>query len=290
MSTLSRFMNSYLSFDQVALGRLVLDTANPGRNFCKTGTLQLSESDRSRNEFENVYSLTNARSSSSFQLALTKLLHVFAKKSGSSVDSIRTGKAVSYELLNVNDKLEELLENEAVKKWVESCRKRTRVYMVVALHAVQDVSVSLNHDESKAASFEGTVPVSTAAEAIAPGSTTVHPGGAALAKAVDPKVKVDHSAQLARLASFVAPGERIIAVGYLEVKLESFFSSQAEEKPRLAKKTVWKAFDASRAAESPDMIEASVVGMEPTDLGKEAKVAAENDGSAGKFVILEGQL
>ncbi|KAF9763011.1 hypothetical protein IL306_003271 [Fusarium sp. DS 682] len=290
MSTLSRFMNGFLNFDQVALGRLVLDTANPGRNFCKTDKLQLNESDRSRNEFANVYSLTNARSSSNFQLALAKLLQVFAKKSGSSVDRIETGKAVSYELLNVNDKLEKLLEDEEVRKWVESCRKRTRVYMVVALHAVQDVSVSLDHDETKAAGVEATVPVSAAAEAIAPGSTTVVPGGSTLAKAIDPKAKMDHSVELARLASFVAPGERIIAVGYLEVKLESFFSNRAEEKPRLARKTVWKAFDASRATEAPDMIEASVVGMEPTGLGKGVKVAAENSGSAGSFVILESQL
>ncbi|VTT58000.1 unnamed protein product, partial [Fusarium fujikuroi] len=99
---------------KVALGRLVLDTANPGRNFCKTSKLHLNESDRSRIEFSNVYRLTNARSSSNFQLALTKLLQVLAKKSGSSVDRIETGRAVNYELLNVNDKLEKILKDEEV--------------------------------------------------------------------------------------------------------------------------------------------------------------------------------
>ncbi|VTT56814.1 unnamed protein product, partial [Fusarium fujikuroi] len=131
ISTLSIFINGFLNFNQVALGRLVLDTANPGRNFCKTSKLHLNESDRSRIEFSNVYRLTNARSSSNFQLALTKLLQVLAKKSGSSVDRIETGRAVNYELLNVNDKLEKILKDEEVRKWVELCRRRTRVYIVL---------------------------------------------------------------------------------------------------------------------------------------------------------------
>ncbi|KAK4982872.1 hypothetical protein LTR50_007542 [Elasticomyces elasticus] len=290
MSTLSRFMNGFLSFDQVALGRLVLDTANPGRNFCKTGTLQLNAADRSRNEFTDVYSLTKASSYSNFQIMLTKLLDVFASKSGTSANTIQTDKAVSYELLNVDDKLEKLLKDEAVQKWVETYKKKSRVYMVVALHAVQDVSVSLDHDTTAAAGVKATVPVSAAAEAIAPGSTTVLPGGAANSEAVDPKVAVDHLVELARSASFAAPGERIIAVGYLEVKLRSFFSNQAEERPKPAAKTVWKSFDASRAAEAADMIEATIVGMNPTDLGKGAQVVAESAGLAGQFVILEGQV
>ncbi|SCO23676.1 uncharacterized protein FFM5_13405 [Fusarium fujikuroi] len=118
ISTLSIFINGFLNFNQVALGRLVLDTANPGRNFCKTSKLHLNESDRSRIEFSNVYRLTNARSSSNFQLALTKLLQVLAKKSGSSVDRIETGRAVNYELLNVNDKLEKILKDEELRSIV----------------------------------------------------------------------------------------------------------------------------------------------------------------------------
>ncbi|KAE8414639.1 hypothetical protein BDV36DRAFT_264911 [Aspergillus pseudocaelatus] len=290
MSTLSRFMNGFLNFDQVALGRLVLDTANPCRNFCKTGTLQLNEADRSRNEFANVYSLTNARSSSNFQVALTKLLDVFARKLGTSADAVQTDKAVSYELLNVDDKLETLLKDEAVQKWVETYKKKSRVYMVVALHAVQDISVSLDHDTTAAVGVKATVPVSTAAQAIAPGSTTVFPGGAAISEAVNPKVAVNHLVEFSRSASFAAPGERIIAVGYLEVKLWSFFSNQTEEMPKLAKKTVWKSFDASRAAEAADMIEATVLRIKSTDLGKGPQVIAESAGLAGQFVIVEGQI
>lgn len=282
-------MNGYLNFDQVALGRLVLDTANPGRNFCTKGTLQLEADDRSRNEFTDIYSLTNARSSSSFLAALTKLLHIFAGKSGSSIDTIQTNRAISYDLLNVDHKLQELLEDEAVRQWIETYMKKTRVYMVVAIHAVQDASVSLDHDETAAVAIKGTVPVSVAADAIAPGSTSLPPV-AAIAKAVDPTVAVDHSAELTRSASFAAPGERIIAVGYLEIKLQSFFSCLAENMPRLAKKTVWRPFDASRATETPDMIEATVVGMGPTDLGKGIQIAAESTGPDGQFVILGGQV
>ncbi|KAK4201923.1 hypothetical protein QBC40DRAFT_263811 [Triangularia verruculosa] len=267
---LSRFLNGFLTQGEVELGRLVLDTANPQKNFCKPTSLTLTDTDRSRNEFNNIDSLVGAASASKFQLLLTKLLNVMAAKSAKSTDALRTAEAVSYQLFNVDEKLDTLLQDDKVKSWLEKYRGKTRIYLVVALHTVKDASVKLDADKAASVDVKVKAPVANA-----PGANV--------------EMNVAHNSNREQSASFVAPGERIIAVGYQEVQFRPFLSSTADA-ARLAKKTVWKSFDTSRAADSADMVEASVGDILDVAKGFKAKVEAEHTGSAGKFVILEGQV
>ncbi|KAH6990038.1 hypothetical protein EDB80DRAFT_729409 [Ilyonectria destructans] len=279
MPSLSRFMDGFLTADDVQLGRLVLDTKTPQKNFCKAASLTLTNADRSRRVFENIDNLTNATSSSSFRLLLTKILDVLASKSGNSVDTLKTTKAVSYDLYHVDDKFEELLSNDKVKEWLEKYRGRTCIYLVVSLHVVQDASVSLDHGESSEVEVKGTIPVAEAAAGVAPGAPMLN-------KALNPKAEVRHGHAHEHSASFFAPGERIIAVGYQEVRFRTFSSSTADT-PTLAKKTVWKSFDTSRAAGVPDMMAATV--EDASVLGKANETVAESVGPGGKFVIMKDQ-
>ncbi|KAH7121611.1 hypothetical protein EDB81DRAFT_814140 [Dactylonectria macrodidyma] len=279
MPSLSRFMDGFLTEDDVQLGRLVLDTKKPQKNFCKAASLTLTSADRSRRVFENLENLTGATSSSSFLLLFTKILGVLARKSEKSVDTLKTAKAVSYDLYHVDEKFEELLSNEEVKEWLEKYRGRTRIYLVVALHVVQDASVSMDHSESSLARGKATVPVAEAAAGVVARAST-------LSTVLDPQAEARHGHSHEHSASFFAPGERIIAVGYQEVRFRMFSSTTADA-PTLAKKTVWKSFDTSRAAGVLDMMEATV--EDASALGKGNEMVAESVGPGGKFVILKDQ-
>jgi len=285
MPTLSRFLDGFLAREDVELGRLVLDTANPSRNFCKTTALTVTESDRSRREFLNIDHLTNTTTESTFQLLLTKFLELFAKRSSNTTDAIKTSKAVSYELYNVDDKFEALLDNENVKKWLEKYRNKTRIYLVVALHTVQDVAVTLDASESSKVTGKVQVPASDAINALAPGA------GTAASQAIGAvQIQGSHANTREQSASFVAPGERIIAVGYQQVRFRSFSSKEAVDAASkgLGSTTVWKSFDTSRAAGGADMVEAAV--GEASELDKKIRVVADSEGPNGRFVILDGQV
>ncbi|KAK0747010.1 hypothetical protein B0T18DRAFT_429860 [Schizothecium vesticola] len=281
---LSRFMNGFLTQGEVELGRLVLDTANPQKNFCRAANPTLTDADRSRREFDNIDSLVGAASASKFQLLLAKLLAIMASRSAKSTDTLKTAEAVSYQLYNVNERLETLLQEDRGKKWLEKYRGKSRIYLVVALHTVKDASVKLDANEAAAVDVKVKVPVAKAADAIVPGASVVP-----IAAAANIETSVAHSSSHEQSASFVAPGERIIAVGYQEVRFQSFLSSTADS-ARLAKTTVWKSFDTSRAADGADMVEATVGDIFDVAKGFKAKVEAEHIGSAGRFVILEGQV
>ncbi|KAK3377084.1 hypothetical protein B0T24DRAFT_620430 [Lasiosphaeria ovina] len=278
---LSRFMDGFLTEGEVELGRLVLDTANPQKNFCKAAGLTLTDADRSRREFDNIDNMVGATSASKFQLLLTKLLEIIAGKSSKSTDNLKTAKAVSYELYNVDERLETLLQDDKVKKWLEKYRSKARIYLVVALHTVKDASVTLGTNDALEVHVKATAPAAQAADAIAPGASVAANAAGSV------EAKLGYSRSREQSASFVAPGERIIAVGYLELRFRAFLSSTAEAS-QLAKTTVWKLFDTSRATGSADMIEATVQGV--SELDKGLKVEAESTGSTGRFVILEGQV
>ncbi|OIW24946.1 hypothetical protein CONLIGDRAFT_690614 [Coniochaeta ligniaria NRRL 30616] len=186
MPTLSRFMGGFLTAGDVELGRLVLDTAKPQKNFCKATSLKLTDSDRSRRVFKNVESLTNATSASSFKLLLTKILEVFASKSAKSVDTIKTTQAISYELRNVNEKFDVLLQEEKVTRWMEKYRSKANIYMVVALHTVQNVSVALDASESSEVKAKVTIPAASVLDAAAPGASAL------AAPIINPEISGSH--------------------------------------------------------------------------------------------------
>lgn len=282
MPTTSRFMNGFLTSGDVQLGRLVLDTAHPQKNFCKSASLDLDESDVSRRVFTNIESLTNATSASSFKLLLSKILEVFAGKSSKSVDAFKTARAISYELRNVNEKFDIQLEDQKVVKWLEKYRSKTPIHMVVALHTLEDAAVTLDTTQSSQIQGKATVPVASALDAVAPGASV-------LAAPLNIQGEANHSRSLEQSASFIAPGERIIAVGYQRVRFRRFASCTADPLA-LARKAVWKSFDTSRDGAATDMVEATVDAEGEPELGKGAYVVAESAGYGGTFVILQDQV
>ncbi|KAH9210921.1 hypothetical protein DL95DRAFT_412607 [Leptodontidium sp. 2 PMI_412] len=280
---LSVFMNGYLDPDQVALGRLVLDMKSPGQNFCPYGTLDLKAGDVSMAPFVDLQSLANAESSSGFKLALSKVLQLFATKSRTTVDEISTKTAMRHQLLNVNLKFEKIFEEDEVKKWLEKViLTGSDIYMVVGLHTIQDASISLNRAASTDVGFKAQAPVT---EVLVPGISAV-PG---VRDAFDVIVEAGHTSRSSLGASFVTPGERIIAVQYqkVEVKMVSSKGIKNLVDVGLKRKTIWQAFGAARGGSKLDTFDVSLAGkIDHDDIAEDGEVEAITMDDGEVFVIL----
>lgn len=261
IKSLSVFMNGYLDPAQVALGRLVLDMKNPGHNYCPTSALELNQNDVSKAEFLDLKSLTSAESSSAFKAAFLKLLQIFADRSRTTVDDISTKTAIRHQLLNLNIKFESILEDENVKKWLEKVVSAGQdVYMVVGLHTLQDASIGSSRDAS--AEVGGILQPPTdipmaAGPSISPEVKDV----------LDIKLDGGHKSKSSLGVSFVAPGERVIAVQYQKIAFKMFSSkgSKSLNDARLRGKTVWRSFGAARSGTDLDTIEALLAEKTTTE-------------------------
>ncbi|KAH8586465.1 hypothetical protein B0O99DRAFT_695463 [Bisporella sp. PMI_857] len=282
-SSLSVLMNGYLAPGQVALGRLVLDMKNPGQNFCPFGALHLQEGDISKAEFSDLKSLANAESSSRFKSALSKVFTIFAEKSQATIDGIFTKTAMRHQLLNVNLKFESIFEDNNVKKWIEKVvLTGAEVYMVVGLHTLEDASISLNRDASTEISGHIQAPIT---DPVAPGASKL-PG---IGTALDVKLESEHKSRTSLGASFVTPGERIIAVQYQKVAITIFSSKGSKNlvEAKLKMKTVWRSFGTARGETDLDTFEAVLEEVTTADdIGEDVEFeAASVEGKV--FVILD---
>ena len=251
--SLSVIMNGYLDPAQVALGRLVLDMKNPGQNYCPFNTLHLDENDISKSEFLDLKSISSVESSSSFKLALFKVLQIFAEKSQTTVDDISTKTAMRHQLLNLDLKFESILEDVNVMKWLEKVVLAGQdVYLVVGLHTLEDASIGFKGDSS--IDSGGIIKAPT----ITSGTPADIPTLPRAKAALDIKFDNGHKSKSSLGASFVAPGERIIAVQYQKVAFKMFSSkgNKSLTEAKLRGKTVWQSFGAVRGGSDLDIFEA----------------------------------
>lgn len=277
-------MGGYLDPAQVGLGRLVLNMKNPGQNFCPHAVLNLCEGDVSNASFSNLKALSNAESSSHFTASLSKLFSIFAKKSNTTVDDISTKKAIRRQLLNVSLKFESLFDNKEVKKWIEKIIPTgNSIYMVVGFDTLQDASVSLNRDTSTDAGGKIQAPIT---DGLAPGASALPVVGDAL----DLQVEGGRTSKQSTGASFIADGERIVAVQYQKVVIQMSSSKDTKtvQGAGLAKKTVWKSFGVARGTTNLDTFEATLAqGATAEDVEEDVDIEAASNGPEGLFVILD---
>lgn len=278
-------MNGYLDPAQAALCRLVLDMKNPWQDFCPFGPLNLDKTNVSKASFLNLKSLANANLSSRFKVALSKVLNIFAESSRTTVDDISTKTAMRYQLLNVTLNFEKIFDDDNVKRWLEKVvLTGAKVYMVVGLHTIQDASISLNRDTST--DFGGGIQVPIT-DSVVPGTSALPEGGELL----DVKLEGGHTSKSSLGASFVTPGERIIAVQYQEVafKISSSRSTKSIADAGVKKKTAWKTFGAARGGRDDiDTLEA-ILAEETTadDMEEDVEFQAMSTEDGDLFVILE---
>jgi nucleoside phosphorylase len=225
-SCLSIFTDGYLTREQLALGRLVLNVKFPGQDFCPYPP-GITEADIAKNPFGRIRELVTRRPSSKFETKLNQLFSIFAKRNV-SFDDINIEKAMTYQLLNSEACFEKMCGNDDTKKWLEKYLKRGTICMVVGLHTISDAAVSLNVSETSLQHTESSNSSST-------------------------------GSSFFTVASFVAPDERIIAVQYRKIQFEPF-SSKRVDQAYLQKSSRWKLYGVDRDDRENDAVEADLKG------------------------------
>jgi hypothetical protein len=239
-------IKGFLAPEQVALGRLVLQTASPGQDFCPFSPVPLTRDDISAQPFESVSQLLGQYSDARYRLSLTRLLSAGSTASTRTIDVINTTKATTYQLLNSGLFFEKLTKDDQTRKWLERFLRRMDVYLVVGLHTIE--SAHVNAGSNSAQHADASVQIPTA-------QITAAAGAPMLSKSpLDIRLKVLKAKGIETAACFVAPGERIVKVEYRKLRFRAFRSFDVDS-VFLETGSRWKTYAASRDAAGPDAVE-----------------------------------
>jgi len=196
--------------NEIRLGGLVLDMREPMDESCPHFPVALiPDEDYTCGSFKDIQISDKDERKTRFSAALTKLFTFGTHSSHVDDEKIKTKVAKTFRLKNHESYLQRQLEDDSglVVEWVLSQRRKKRdIYMIVSYHTVMDVEVNEYQERDTGVETTVTIPI---AEAIHPGSS-MNPVGQAMDTSFD--TKVDRKRQ--RATSFLAPGERIVGVGY----------------------------------------------------------------------------
>jgi nucleoside phosphorylase len=136
----SVFSPRFLNWDEVALGRLVLDLNDPGQDFCHT-TIAANRREISVLPFEEIKTILDQQKRSRLPGMFAKLFSGKIDTAKHSVEKIAAIRSITYKLLNSGEFFSRLIEDETTRRWLEKVYKRTRVYLAVSIHSVVGFSV-----------------------------------------------------------------------------------------------------------------------------------------------------
>jgi len=127
------FPGRFLNWDEVALGRLVLDLRHPEQDFCPH-TVPLAPEEISIFPFEEIKPILNHRGVCRSSALLAKLISGLFPNNG-SVEYVAR-RSIVYKLLNSGAFFDRLTKGEAIKRWLESIYRRSYVYLAVSIHSI----------------------------------------------------------------------------------------------------------------------------------------------------------
>lgn len=246
------FMKSFLSLNQVGLGRLVAlnsDTDIPSRNYCEK--TEIDEPEGYRRPYSETDTTLNSTSSTTLQTAISQAVTFLFGKEKKSKSHMTFDKGYTYELHNVIDHFNSLLVTGKVQPWLDRYRKTHKICMIVAFSTAVAAAVEIDTQNTNKGSAKGAIPI---AEALAPGASQCPAG-----KAVDFNAEFEHNRGLEATSKFKAPAERVILVCYQQVKFKSLFEKATAPRYSLANKGVWKALDGSRGNGGDEWIRADIM-------------------------------
>lgn len=246
------FMKSFLSLNQVGLGRLVAlssDADTPSRNYCEK--TEISNPETYRRPYSENDTTLNSTSSTTLRSAISQAVTFLFGKEKKSKSHMAFAEGYTYELHNVVDHFNDLLVSEKVQPWLDRYQKTHKICMIVAFSTAVAASVELDTQSSTTGGAKGTVPI---AEALAPGASQLPVG-----KATDLTAELEHNRGLEAKSKFKAPEERVILVCYQQVKFKSFFNKTTAPPYSLASKGIWKALDGSRGKAGDEWIKAEII-------------------------------
>ena len=137
ISWFSVFPGRFLNWDEVALGRLILNLDNPVQDFCSY-TIPITPEEISVFPFEEIKPILNHNGDSLFSTILWNLISGLFPNSSMEFVAQRS---IKYTLINSGDYFNRLIKNEAIQRWVERVYRKSYIYLAVSIHSIVDVSV-----------------------------------------------------------------------------------------------------------------------------------------------------
>ena len=133
ISWFSVFPGRFLNWDEVALGRLVLNLRKPEQDFCPD-TIPVTPEEISIFPFQEIKQILKHQSKSQFSKMVTKLISGLSPRNHSIEFVVR--RSIQYTLLNSGSFFNRLVNDEATQRWLESVYRKSYVYLAVSIHSI----------------------------------------------------------------------------------------------------------------------------------------------------------
>jgi hypothetical protein len=250
---ISLLVQQPLAPNAVSLGRLVFNISAPWQDFCPFSPIELNAlNDISATPFLHVRDIIERTHDTKFNATLTQAMLSAVGRKNKSIAGVTAPHGAAYRLMNSGNYFERVCQDGKVRAWFERAIKRNfDVYMVVGIITLTDVEVIKNVDASS--HIDGNVEVPIAAF-LTSGISSIVPGG----KLLDSGIGGGRSTHIVKKTSYLAPGDRIIAVQYRKVRYE-WFNRHSVDTAFLEKGNRWIVQTAS------DRSELTNVGEEVVD-------------------------
>ncbi|KAL9082836.1 MAG: hypothetical protein Q9165_008764 [Trypethelium subeluteriae] len=233
MASQLMLMNEFLPTNALVLGGLVESLKNPVMD-AYMPNIPLPDDSILPMPAKSFQALLSSNNSTSFRLALTKLLKTSHNIQDGSDVSLQSMKVNRYQLKQPKQTFKKLCqEDEEARRWLnDGIQAGNKSYLVVELQIAEDPTLSTKRTKSHRTDADLTVPVST----IATGGADVLGIGAAL----DVGAGTGYLRSTENQKSMSIEGGSIFAVGYKKVMWKSWgFKKKEIEKAVLDDEITW---------------------------------------------------
>jgi nucleoside phosphorylase len=158
----SVLVHESLSWNEVALGRLVLNLDDPGQDFYIPPDVEILPEEIAVRPFRDIEHILEKRSKSHFAKGFIK---TFLSKGSQTLDRApgpTYNRLVTYKLLNSGMYLERMIKEETVRRWLEKVFWRGAVFLTVGIHAIIENSVLASAENSDTNSLAPSLPSQSA--------------------------------------------------------------------------------------------------------------------------------
>lgn len=146
-SSFSVLTDVFLNWDEVALGRLILNLDDPAQEFYPPTSIEFTPEEINVGPFKDARLIFDQPLGSGLIERAKHFLLPGKDQSMKALDGIANRTSITYRLLNSGAVFERLLEGEATIRWLEKFYRKTHIYFSVAMHVI--VGPRINSEDNK---------------------------------------------------------------------------------------------------------------------------------------------
>jgi hypothetical protein len=228
VSPLTVIQSGFLEVNEVPLGCLVPNPANPGMDFYPVKPPAFTLEQISKRSIEGVREWLDKAKHSGFCAKLKRLFSAERTSEVTSTAELIASVATLYYIKHTKIHLKDLCKDDDAKDWIQDTLKFEPIFLVIGFLTVTRAEVE--HERKRPSTFKAEVKVPTI-DILTHGVASVTTSDA-VPGALDIGVGLEAGGHTHAAYAFVAPGERIIGVQYRKLRFK-LLSSKVEAGTRL---------------------------------------------------------